>query len=71
MCKCWSFASEDRPSFSYLLQQLEQFQETCASISEYLVPIRSSNQPIAAGKQLQVFLLFYSHLLSFSYISGL
>ena len=50
MCKCWSFASEDRPSFSYLLQQLEQFQETCASISEYLVPIRSSNQPIAAGK---------------------
>ena len=57
MCKCWSFASEDRPSFAYLLQQLEQFQETCASISEYLVPIRSSNQPIAAGKQLYIFVL--------------
>ncbi|KAK3578565.1 hypothetical protein CHS0354_025280 [Potamilus streckersoni] len=47
MCKCWNFASEDRPAFFYLLQQLEQFESNCRSISEYLVPIRSTNSPMA------------------------
>ncbi|KAL4233201.1 hypothetical protein ACF0H5_007885 [Mactra antiquata] len=48
MCKCWSFEPEDRPSFSFLLQQLEKFHETCTSISEYLIPIRSSNRTLIA-----------------------
>ncbi|XP_060592485.1 proto-oncogene tyrosine-protein kinase ROS-like isoform X2 [Ruditapes philippinarum] len=48
MCKCWSFEPEDRPSFAFLLQKLEKFHETCLSISEYLVPICSSNRSLAA-----------------------
>ncbi|XP_053397738.1 proto-oncogene tyrosine-protein kinase ROS-like isoform X2 [Mercenaria mercenaria] len=48
MCKCWNFEPEERPSFAFLLQQLEKFHETCLSISEYLVPICSSNRSLAA-----------------------
>ncbi|XP_052809891.1 proto-oncogene tyrosine-protein kinase ROS-like isoform X2 [Mya arenaria] len=49
MCKCWSFAPEDRPSFAYLLQQLQKFHETCTSVSEYLIPISSTNRALAAA----------------------
>ena len=60
MCKCWSFASEDRPAFAYLLQQLEKFEETCASVSDYLVPIRTTNGPINTGNQHFYVNIFFS-----------
>ncbi|KAL5011108.1 hypothetical protein ScPMuIL_013413 [Solemya velum] len=53
MCKCWSYASEDRPAFSYFLQQLENFHQKCISMSEYMVPIRSSNREDVAGSTHQ------------------
>ena len=58
MCKCWNFIPEDRPSFAYLLQQLEKFKETCASISEYLVPVRTNNGPINTGSDLFMNIIF-------------
>ncbi|XP_069131795.1 proto-oncogene tyrosine-protein kinase ROS-like isoform X3 [Argopecten irradians] len=41
MRSCWVEA-EDRPSFSAILQQLEEFHEKCVSLfADYIVPIRS------------------------------
>ena len=58
MCKWWNFIPEDRPSFAYLLQQLEKFKETCASISEYHVPVRTNNGPINTGSDLFMNIIF-------------
>ena len=58
MCKCWNFIPEDRPSFAYLLQQLEKFKETCASISEYHVLVRTNNGPINTGSDLFMNIIF-------------
>ncbi|XP_060072094.1 proto-oncogene tyrosine-protein kinase ROS-like [Ylistrum balloti] len=41
MRSCWVEA-EDRPSFSVILQQLEEFHDKCVSLfADYIVPIRS------------------------------
>ncbi|XP_067675199.1 proto-oncogene tyrosine-protein kinase ROS-like isoform X2 [Haliotis asinina] len=41
MQKCWSFSAEDRPSFSYILQGLEEFQEQCNNMSDEEIALRS------------------------------
>ncbi|XP_021360876.1 proto-oncogene tyrosine-protein kinase ROS-like isoform X2 [Mizuhopecten yessoensis] len=50
MRTCWVEA-EDRPSFSAVLQQLEDFHEKCVSLfADYIVPIRSRTfNPDAGG----------------------
>ncbi|XP_048766735.2 proto-oncogene tyrosine-protein kinase ROS-like isoform X2 [Ostrea edulis] len=42
MRKCWSCTPEDRPSFSTILKQLEEFHENCAVLlTDYIIPVRS------------------------------
>ncbi len=60
MCKCWSFDPLERPSFAYLLQQLQKFHETCQSVSEYLLPI-SSNRTFAQGSEVP-YLIEFKHI---------
>ena len=42
MNNCWSFEPEDRPQFSFLLQELEQFHEKCETLlADYIMPVRT------------------------------
>ncbi|KAJ8314936.1 hypothetical protein KUTeg_007086 [Tegillarca granosa] len=51
LTKCWNFASEDRPNFTYILQQLDQFYQKCLTLlSDYIMPVRSRPQPQADGQ---------------------
>ncbi|CAG2239895.1 Tyrosine-protein kinase Btk29A,Tyrosine kinase receptor Cad96Ca,Discoidin domain-containing receptor 2,Tyrosine-protein kinase receptor TYRO3,Putative neurotrophin receptor LTRK 1,ALK tyrosine kinase receptor,Tyrosine-protein kinase ABL2,Tyrosine-protein kinase abl-1,Tyrosine-protein kinase receptor UFO,Macrophage colony-stimulating factor 1 receptor,Leukocyte tyrosine kinase receptor,Tyrosine-protein kinase receptor Tie-1,Receptor-type tyrosine-protein kinase FLT3,ALK tyrosine kinase receptor homolog scd- len=39
MKSCWSYSPEDRPDFTYILQQLEQFLEKCVTLlADYIMP---------------------------------
>lgn len=49
MKKCWCTSPEDRPSFSTILKQLEEFHKSCAVLlTDYIVPVRnmSPNQDV-------------------------
>ena len=42
MSSCWSYGPEDRPTFSYILQQLELFHEKCVTLlADYIMPVRT------------------------------
>ena len=64
MYKCWMYNPEERPSFHYILEQLEHFKELCSDPnSEFsgLVPIGKSNTTVTN----------LSHLAGGSVIPGL
>jgi hypothetical protein len=35
MLKCWSYSPDDRPSFSYLREQLQQMKERATEFAEH------------------------------------
>uniref|UniRef100_A0A8W8J0U6 Tyrosine-protein kinase receptor n=1 Tax=Magallana gigas TaxID=29159 RepID=A0A8W8J0U6_MAGGI len=44
MKKCWCTSPEDRPSFSTILKQLEEFHKNCAVLlTDYIVPVRNTS----------------------------
>ncbi|KAK3096457.1 hypothetical protein FSP39_000375 [Pinctada imbricata] len=63
MKKCWSFNTEDRPSFSLILHILEEFHQKCiALLSEYIPPIRSSTIKGLEGEysKLHIYKSYYT-----------
>ena len=59
MQKCWSFSPEDRPTFSYLLQKLEQYKEICDNMSPDEI---AQSSPTALDGR---------HRLHFTFLSGI
>lgn len=54
MKKCWCTSPEDRPSFSTILKQLEEFHKNCAVLlTDYIVPVQNTS-PNQDGKYRKV-----------------
>nr|XP_022292756.1 proto-oncogene tyrosine-protein kinase ROS-like isoform X1 [Crassostrea virginica] len=69
MRKCWCTSPEDRPSFSTILKQLEEFHKNCAVLlTDYIVPVRNRSPNPEVGRWRDSYL--YGHFappnLSFS-----
>ena len=56
MKECWSFNADDRPSFGSLLEQLEQFQDKCAEMTDLEIA-QLSPTAIDGEKRFQHFIL--------------
>lgn len=48
MLKCWSYSADDRPSFAYIVQQLETVRQRMADLNEDM-----DVAPGAGGQNLQ------------------